>query len=1383
MKQFLSLRQKGEIFLQLFFKYYICFITTRKYFNGFKYMGQDDSFYVVGIGASAGGLDAVQQLFNSIPNNTGIAFIIIQHLSPDFKSLMPELLAKYTSMKIYTAEEGQIIHPNCIYLNQRNKNIGINNNRFVLLDKAPKDHLNLPIDILFHMLGESYKDKAIGVILSGTGSDGSRGIKTIKEAGGIILVQDPETAQFNGMPISAISTNLSDFILSPSKIAEKIIKFTGTRLSLENQNVLISENEKAFQLILGEIQKFSGVNFKRYKINTLLRRIEKRMSLHNFEILEEYYEFIKKTNSEKEAIAQEFLIGVTSFFRDKEAFDVIKNNVIPTICENKDKQECIRVWVPGCSSGEEVYSLAMLLDDYIRANKLRIDFKIFATDIDKKALNKASNGSFAVNNIEEIDKKYFEQYFLKTGDKIQIVKRIREKIVFSYHDVTNDPPFIKVDLISCRNLLIYFVNSTQKMVLSGFQFALNKDGFLFLGNSESLGNIKNLFRTIDNKQKIYQNLHDNKRLNEQNFIGGNSIVSNYSNITQAGVYPTQSSISKKQNELFFYKYLAKKHAPVTVFIDREFSVQFIQGNFKKWYSQSEGVYTNNLLQMVSPELSIIIRNGIRRLSEKTTSVSFKNIVFAADNEQIASDLFFEKVEGIDSNEMYLVQFGISEVDNSSDQVILSSDDVSNISKQRIEDLEFELKQNKNELQNVVEELETSNEELQSSNEELMSSNEELQSSNEELQSVNEELYTVNSEFQEKNKELENLNNDITNLLNSTDIGTLFLDTHLNIRKFTPSVKRIFNLEETDIGRSIASFASEFEEETRKSIIEDSKVALEKLQTFEKEIQDSKGCWFLKRISPFITEEKRIEGVVITFVDISMLKQAKSDLSDINQKLTIALEAGNMAWWEMELPSGKVLFNENKTRMLGYNSKDFTHYNDFMKIVHPDDKKAVMKAMEEHLLGKIDSFECQYRIKTATGKYKWFHDVGKVIMQTEEKKIVSGIVLEITSKKETELQLLEAIKKTETANIYKNQFLANMSHEIRSPMNGLVGFANLLRDEDIDNKTRNRYIDIIESTSNQLLNLINDIIDVSKIEAGELKISIESCNVNSLIQELEATFNELKHQRKKDHISIVGKLNYIESQITIKTDPARLKQVLTNLLSNALKFTDEGTIEFGYTIEKNKMIFTVSDSGIGMSKEELNIIFERFQRIEHNDKVKYDGTGLGLSISKGIINLLGGSIAVRSEKGKGSVFTFDIPFIPSDAKIEATVTNSVDYNVFKSRKILIADDDNLNRNYLKTLLKDLPLQVTWAENGEEAIELFKQNEDLSLILMDIRMPVLDGFKAAKEILDYKPNANIIAQTAYAMSSDREKCLKNGFVDYISKPIQKEDLMEIIAKWIV
>jgi len=511
------------------------------------------------------------------------------------------------------------------------------------------------------------------------------------------------------------------------------------------------------------------------------------------------------------------------------------------------------------------------------------------------------------------------------------------------------------------------------------------------------------------------------------------------------------------------------------------------------------------------------------------------------------------------------------------------------------------------------------------------------------------------------------------------------------------------------------------------------------------------------------------------------RQPGSLFLNTEQRLTIALEAGDMAWWEMELPSGNIIFNNNKTRMLGLKGEDFTHFQDFMNIVHPEDYDVAMNAMRDHLSGKASMYECEYRMKNAGDKYQWFHDAGKIVYREGEKLLIAGIVTEITERKRIEKQLQEAKLQAELANQYKNQFLANVSHEIRTPVSGMVGFASLLRRENLDAETRKLYIDIIESSSKQLLNLVNDIIDISRIEAGELKINKAPCELHKILKETETLFEQLKHSRGKENLKI--KLNIPEQnkELYIVTDPDRLKQILINLIGNALKFTEEGGIDFGYEIENNRLKFYVSDTGIGMTEEDLKVVFERFKRTEQAHK-KYDGTGLGLAITKGFLDLLGGSISVESGTGKGSLFTFNIPYEPAEPHAAIPEKEPVaETERLRGKKILIAEDEKINRMYLEIILKDLPLQIYWAQNGIEAVDIFREHDGISLVLMDIKMPLMDGEEAAQKILEINPNTCIVAQTANALSSDREKYLESGFVDHISKPIDRSRLIRIMEKW--
>ncbi|AEH00717.1 CheR family methyltransferase [Lacinutrix sp. 5H-3-7-4] len=1469
-------------------------------------------FHVVGIGASAGGLDAIQTLFDHIPPNTGMAFIIIQHLSPDFKSLMPELLSKHTEMPIYTAEDKLKIKPNCVYLNQRSKNLHIKGSQLYLLDKGPKNNLNLPIDIFFHTLGEEFKEKSIGVILSGTGSDGSRGIKTIKEGRGTIIVQDPTSAQFDGMPNSAISTNIVDYILNPKKIAEIIHKNPTSRSLALNDFEKNPSNESLINDILTVVYKHSGIDFREYKKNTLLRRIEKRMNIKNIQHLYDYTTFVSSNIEEQQALQEDFLIGVTRFFRDSEAFKNLKEKVIPELCKNKDNSEIIRVWIAGCSTGEEVYTLAILIDNYIRSHQLNLDFKIFATDIDPTALNIAGKGMYHVNIINEIDKIYLDQYFIKTGNKIQIIKRIREKIVFSYHNLIKDPPFIRMDLISCRNLLIYFDSKIQKKVMMNFQFALNKYSYLFLGNSESLGEVSKYFKTIDVKWKIFQNISSTKQIPSQN-----SSIDKISAI--AYKYPerknTYSSLNIKESpELIFHKYLSQKFSPASIFIDKDFNILFINGDAGKRLSHNSGIFQNNLLQMVSPDISVVIRSGIRRLEAQKQDVIIKGIQNKTEKENFSFDLKFHEPKNFDNlQDCYLIEFSNDKVINYNQPLIVNNIDIDEASVQRLEDLESDLKIAKTELQNVVEELETSNEELQSSNEELMASNEELQSTNEELQSVNEELYTVNTEMQEKNKELTNLNNDITNLLDNTDIATLFLDTDLRIRKFTPALQDVFNLQEIDHGRPLSSFTSNFEEQTRNLIIKDSKNVLDKLTVIEKQVKDKDDNFYLLRISPFITSDKVINGVVITLDNINKLKEIENELADTDLKYHKLFENLNEAFihakivkdkngnptdweyidvnpayeklfnlkakaiigkkastvlpvikneltnwikkygetamtgidqtiegyiksldkyflvnvfspkngefagtitdftelkskeqalkkseaelnriqeltvvggWYLDLKTDKVYWTEQLFKMYGLDPNSTPpDYSKQRKLFTKQSWLNLNKAVE-----KTQKYGIPYVIELnlikEDGEKGWLRAQGEAV-KDEKGNIIAlrGAAQDITKQKLIEEEIINAKKAAESANLHKNYFLANMSHEIRTPMNGVLGFSELLKKDSLSKTDRLKYLEIIDSNSKQLLNLIDDIIDIAKIESNELKINYTECNVPKLIQNLQITYNQLKIVKLKKNITFTTYIPENYKDLQIITDEQRLQQVISNLLNNSLKFSEKGNISFGFTVIGKFLKFFVKDQGIGINKNKQLEIFERFKQLNYKSNAKYGGTGLGLSISKGIVTLLGGDITVTSQENKGSMFEFTIPLKEANTKHKSIEKNQKLKNKFLLNKnILIAEDDSLIRLLFKIVLKDTGVNVLFAKNGKEAVELYKSTPNIDVVLLDIRMPEMSGIEAMEIILKLNPEAKIIMQTAYAMQDEKEKCYHKGCVDFLSKPIVKEELFTKLSKWI-
>ena len=840
----------------------------------------------VGIGASAGGLEAINEFFDHLDSDTGMAFIVIQHLSPNFKSLMDELLSKHTKMPITVIHVPTPVKPNNIYLISNESNITIEDGVIRPAKREKRHVLNLPIDVFFHSLGKNQREHSIGIILSGTGSDGSKGIASIKEAGGLVLVQEPATAQFDGMPRAAMKTGYVDNILPPFAIAKTLMNLVKSD-EMSYLLFLNPEDEKIsrhFHEILEMVKDKMGVDFTEYRNTTLYRRIEKRMFMTRRNTLEDYMAFIEANEKEITHLYNEFLIGVTRFFRDKDAFDLLETKVIGKIIKDTDKAEPIRIWVAACSTGEEAYSLAILFQEYLEKNGLHRSYKIFASDLDSHAISIASKGVYGVEIKDNVPSNILKRYFHTNLDGAYVINKIiREKIVFTTHDALYDPPFINLDLVSCRNFLIYLKPEIQQKLLVNFQFALRHKSYLFLGPSESLGKTKTAFEPINERWNIYQNVLETNlkstKLSRQNLKERRR---KEQRPTQVAIYEDRIAPS---NEEVFTSWLLNQYVPLLLFVDAEFDVLHIHGNAERLLSFPRGPGGFNLGKMLEEDELLIFKNGIRKTLENQKTNAYKGITFKKNLAVFKIDLTFEPAE-IRQMEQAIILITIQingEGKGTGDAKEVVSVDESVYHQERVKTLDLELRQAKREKQNLVERLETTNEELQSSNEELMAANEELQSTNEELQSVNEELYTVNAELQGKVSELTLSNNDMDNLLKSTGIGTIFVDEMLNIRRFTPAVKQQFKLMVSDIGRPITAFVNTF---TKENIYNDFKKVLKNSKKIEREVVDDKGHAFLMRLLPYRMENRETNGVVATFVDIAELKTASRKAEGLAEKFQL-----------------------------------------------------------------------------------------------------------------------------------------------------------------------------------------------------------------------------------------------------------------------------------------------------------------------------------------------------------------------------------------------------------------------------------------------------------------------------------------------------------------
>ncbi len=833
----------------------------------------DAAFPVVGIGASAGGLEAFELFFKNMPPDSGLAFVLIPHLDPAHASMMPDLLKRFTRIKVVEAEDGVAVRPNEAYIIPPNKDLAIYHRTLQLTLPEKSRGLRMPIDSFFRSLAEDLGDKAVCIILSGTGTDGTMGLRAVHGAGGLTMVQEAGTAKYEGMPKSALATGMADFVLPVEKMPAQLLayakKITGKKV------LTVSPADKppsGLLKVLMILRSQTGHDFSSYKKTTIHRRVEKRMDLHNIEDLTTYARYVQENADEVQALFKELLIGVTSFFRDPEAFETLKKKFLPQVLENKPDGYNLRVWVPGCATGEEVYSLAIAFMEQLEKLQKDINLQVFGTDIDEDAIGTARAGFYLDNIAADVSQDRLRRFFTKEESGFRIKKTVRENVVFAAQNVIKDPPFTRLDLISCRNLLIYLEADLQNRLLPIFHFSLKPGGILFLGTSESIGKFTDLYTALDKKWKIFQT--------KGSTVGHPAVLAgpwNYDYARPAGETEAGNLRKPSLGELT-QKLLLETFAPPSAIVNDKGEVHYIYGQTGKYLEPAQGQPSLNILDMAREGLRVELRSALHGAAAKKKEMRLSGLRLRVDGEDREVNVSVKPLNEPELEGFFLVAFqdavpAPKEPGESRKKTAGRRDG-------KTEELAQELAYTKENLQATIEELQAANEELRSTNEEFQSTNEELQSTNEELetskeelQSVNEELVTVNSELQAKIDQQTKTENDMKVLLDSINIGTIFLDVNLAIRRYTSMATRVFNLIPTDIGRPLNDIRSNLKDE---SLSADSVRVLETLQALEKEVESRDGRPYLLRILPSRTPDNVIDGLVVTFTDISRFKQARRD---------------------------------------------------------------------------------------------------------------------------------------------------------------------------------------------------------------------------------------------------------------------------------------------------------------------------------------------------------------------------------------------------------------------------------------------------------------------------------------------------------------------------
>jgi two-component system CheB/CheR fusion protein len=830
------------------------------------------NFIIVGIGASAGGQEAFEKFFAHLPDDSGLAFVVVQHLDPTHKSILVELLQRYTPLPVLQIQDGLRVEPNKVYVIPPNRNLAMLQGRLYLLEREAARGLHLPIDSFFRSLAQDQGDKVVGIILSGTGSDGALGLTAIKGEGGMAMVQEPASAGYDGMPRSAIATGLVDYVLPPKQLARQLLTYLNqpyvqTPAPISSPGTPSADwLHKIFILLRSQ----TGHDFSLYKQKMVVRRIERRMALQQIERIEEYYRYLQQTPAEAGTLFKELMIGVTNFFRDTAAFAALEQEVIPLLFKQAEPGDSLRVWVPGCATGEEAYSLAILLREYMETLNREFKIQLFATDINAGAIEQARLGRYSLSIAADVSPERLQRFFIQGEEAYQVGEQIRGMVVFAVQSVIKDPPFSKVDLISCRNLLIYLEPVLQKKVMPLFHFALNAGGFMFLGTSEGTDEFPHLFNPINRRWKLFQRT-----------ANGGGLRPSFTDPTLplGESAPIMAAANKQVSLKDIVARMLLEQAPASAVVNAEGAIFYIHGRTGNYLElvSGEGV-SSNIFRLAREGLRAPLVSALHKAVAAKETVTYAGIQVKTNGELQTLNLIVRPLpETGDTRELMLVEFHEAKPNLKPALPAIAETG-------RVVELEQELQAVRDYLQATIEKLEAANEELKSTNEEMQSANEELESSREEMQSLNEELVTLNSEHEQKIARLTQVNNDLTNVLTRIDVGIIFLDSRLRIRRFNPAATRISNLIEGDIGRPIGHIVSNLR---FKHLVQMAQEVLDNLSPREAEVQSQDGRWYFMRIQPYRTVDNIIEGVMLTFNDITEQKMVQTQYSQARATAGVA----------------------------------------------------------------------------------------------------------------------------------------------------------------------------------------------------------------------------------------------------------------------------------------------------------------------------------------------------------------------------------------------------------------------------------------------------------------------------------------------------------------
>jgi two-component system CheB/CheR fusion protein len=1343
---------------------------------------------VVGIGASAGGLEALQTLLAHLPTDTGLAFVIIQHLDPGRPSMLANVLSGATRLPVVEATNNMVAEPDRVHVIPAGSDLTIKRGILGLLPRTKAAELHLPIDAFFRALAADQPGRAIGVVLSGSGSDGTEGLRALKAEGGIGIAQSPDSAQFRSMPESAIAAGVVDFCASPAEIGRELVRLSRHSYVLNDGVTSPSpDDRRSLGAILASIRQRAGIDFGPYKQATIRRRIERRMAARHLHTLDEYSAAVRDDPDEARALARDMLIHVTTFFRDPDAFDALKTTVLEKLVREKEEGVPLRVWVPGCSTGEEVYAIGICLLECVAEQQRNVSIKLFGTDLSDEAIDTARAGLYSTSAVEDVPPARLSHYFDAVDGGYRVSKRLRDLCVFVKHDLTRDPPFAKLDLISCRNVLIYFDAELQRRVLPMLHYCLTNPGYLFLGASEAITTFRDLFEPVDREQRIFRKKGDSPRFAYPLSVGREPDVNVVP--TPSPPRPPRAREAVRQADHL----LLARFAPPGVVVNAELDIVQFRGRTGVYLEAPPGAPETNVLRMALPDLVAHLHDAIEHAKAESVAVRRDGIRVSTGAGLRVLDLEVVPLSASDESRerFFLILFLEAGPRQETGAAPPLAPEVGPAPSEteEVRRLRKDLLATRDYLQSVISdnesasgELAATNEELIAANEELQSTNEELQSAKEELQSVNEELTTMNDELASRNVELDKVANDLMNVLASVEIPIIIVDQELRVRRFTPRISDIASFMPSDLGRPINDLRLKVNLE---NLDEKVREVIRTMAVKEWEVQGEDGRWFRLQVRPYRTTDNRLDGAVLSFVDVDILKHALSDSErarDYVQRIVEAVPTPLVVLdADLRVKSATPAFYElvalSREAVAGKGFLDL----DAAAFDLPVVRRALLEGAHEPVI--FDELDISAEF-SRTGRKELSLTARSISLEPSAAQTLLAVV-DVTQVRQLEAQRAQLLRsetnaraEAERANKAKDLFLATLSHELRTPLSTTLMQAQVLKRAAAGDPRIHRASAAIERSVTTQSRLIEDLLDVSRIVSGKMVLDLRNVDLQDIVR------NAADMSRPSAEAKSVALDVSIDEQVgSVYGDAVRLQQVVSNLLTNAIKFTPrEGRISLRLEQLEGQAVLTVTDTGMGIPADVLPHLFEQFVQADSSVTRTHGGLGLGLAIVRHLVEAHGGEVSAFSAgEGQGATFRVTLPVGTARTGGDRTTGTTLTRDIAGVRLLLVEDDDDAREAFTQLLTK-LGVDVRAASSVASGLATLKHWRP-DVILSDIAMPGEDGYSFIRKVRALGPGHGgeipAAALTALASDGDRQNALEEGFQMHLPKPCDAGRLAAAVA----